>query len=330
VNIESYETVVYETGKSYKINQMHAHIPSTSPLLSERDLQAQIRQALNSKFTGQIQVTFLFGKTETILALHGQVRQVYIRNHRVPDLEWETPIEQFGAGTLTIETMPARALMFRKIMLEEITPARPLSASTGQLPPMIDLARMYPGPTLFHLQWEHAEAFVLVAGAHIPIRHAVLISPFETEEWSLVFEHMVEWQQEQCNVMVYRGDIKNQAWLEQHLNTLLEWYCQNVLSYYQQLTGAVMVRSILQSLSVLAENKGWDISTQDQQLRYASIFFSAAEAGHAYRDVLSAIKSRIEPIIGSSLTHYLMKQSTESTTGVYKTIGEIFWLMEGT
>jgi hypothetical protein len=283
---------------------------------------------LNHQFTGLIKITFLFGKTETILVIHGRVCQVYVRNHRAPDMEWETPIERYGAGTLTIEAMPARALMFRKILLEEVITTKPVSMHTRQLQPMFDLAKTNPGPTLFHIQWEYTEAFVLVSGGRLPIRHAVLIGPLETTEWKLVFDHISDWQDELCHVTIYRGDIKNQAWLELHLNILLEWYCQNMLNYYQQLTGAVMVRSILQSLSVLAENKGWNISTRNQHLTYASIFPSAAETGRAYRDVLSAIRSRIEPIIGNSLTQYIMKQSTEPITGIYKTIEEVFQLVE--
>jgi hypothetical protein len=281
-------------------------------------------------FTGQIQITFLFGKTETILAIQGQVRLVYVRHHRAPDLQWETPIQQYGAGTLAIESMPARALMFRQIVLEDFSSKAPLGSSTRQLQTMFDLARTNTGPTLFHIQWKHAEAFVLVMGGHIPARRAVMISPFESEEWNMFIEHISDWKEEPCDVTIHRNDIRNQAWLEIHLNTLFEWYSQNMLNYYQQLTGAVMVRSILQSLSVLAETKGWDISTQNQQLRFASIFINAAEAGLAYREVLSAIKARIEPIIGSSLTKYIMKQSIEPTTGVYKTIEETFRLMEDT
>ncbi len=317
-----------ETLKPNTIGPMQAYIPSTSPLLSERDLQSQIQQTLKRQFTGLIQIMFLFGKTETILVIHGRARQVYIRNHRVPDLAWETPIERYGAGTLTIEAMPARAVMFRKVLLEETISTKPVNMYTRQLQPMFDLAKTNPAPTLFHIRWEHAEGFVLVAGGHVPIRHAVLIGLLETTEWKLVFDHMSDWQEEQCHVTVFRGDIKNQAWLELHLNILLEWHCQIMLNYYQQLTGVVMVRSILQSLSVLAENKGWNITTQNQELKYASIFSSAAEAGHAYRSVLSAIRSRIEPVIGSSLTQYLMKQSTEPITGIYKTIEDVFHLME--
>lgn len=302
--------------------------PAASPLFSERELQTRIQQALAEKFTGQIQVGFLFGKMETILAIQGQVRQIYIRNHRAPDLQWERPIEQYGAGTLAIEPMPARALMFRQIVLENFSAIAPLDSSTRQLQTMFDVARTNTGPTLFHIQWKHAEAFGLVAGGHISIRRAVLLNPFETEDWEVIAEHIAAWKAEPCNVTIYRSDIKNPAWLEIHLNTLFEWYSQNILDYYEQLTGAVMVRAVLQGLTAAAESKGWAISTQNQQLRFASVFASAAEAGRTYKEALAVIMARIEPVIGSSLTKYILKQSIEPTAGVYKTIQEAFMLME--
>jgi len=309
---------------------MHAStIMTSSPVpLAESELQSQIQQALSSKLTGQIQIVFLNGRTESIFVQHGIVQSLYIRNHRLPDLHWEAPLERLGIGTLAIEPLPGRALMFKKVVLEEITQPSPQQSDTTQLQSMYSLAKYNPTPTLFHIQWETAEAFVLVAGGHIPVQHAVLITPSFVKEGQAALDHLLNWEDAGCNVMIHRGDIKNQAWLELQLNILLEWYCQKILSHYQQLTGVVMVKSILQSIAILAETKGWNLSTHNQHLTDASIFSSAAEMRNAYREIFSTIRSRIEPIIGSSLTNYLMKQSIESTSGVYKTIQEAFDLVE--
>jgi len=308
------------------------HAPTTlitSPTpLAEWELQIQIQQALSNKLTGQIQVTFLNNRTESILVQHGIVRNLYIRNHRVPDTNWEAPLERFGRGTLAVEPLSARALLFRKVFIEEITLPQTQPSGTNQLKVMFSLAEHNPNPTLFHIRWGKAEGFVLVAGGHISIHHALLITPSGTEEGNLALEHISTWEEARCNVTVHRGDIKNQAWLELHLNILFEWYCQNILNHYKQLTGVIMVRSILQSLSVLAEPRGWNISTLDQQLKDASLFPNAAKAGNTYKEILSIIRSRIEPIIGSSLTNSLVKQSIEPTRGVYKTIEETFGLIE--
>ena len=309
---------------------MHAPtLLTTSPTpLAEWELQIQIEQALNDKLTGQIQITFLNGRTETMFARAGKVCGLYVRNHRLPSLDWDIPIRRFGRGTLVIEPLPARAMVLRKVILEEIAPPQAQASTTHQLNTMIGLAEHDPAPALFHIRWEKAEGLVLVAGGRIPIRHAVLIASSGGEEGNLALEHISAWEETRCSVTAHRGDIKNQAWLELLLNILLEWYCQRILNYYRHITGAVMVRSILQSLAVLAEIKGWTISTQDQQLRDTSMFLNAAETGNTYREILSALKSRIEPIIGSSLTHNMIKQSIEPTEGVYKTIRETFGLIE--
>jgi len=316
--------------KPYTMTPMHATTFSFSvpTPLTDQELRLQIQQSLNGKLTGRILITFLNDRTESIFVQQGKVCEVYLSNHRVPDLNWETPIKRFGRGTLEIEPMPARALMFKKIILEELTPGKFQNAGTHQLATMFNLAEHNLIPTLFHIQWEHAEGLVLEAGKNIPMCHAVLLTKSVANAGASALGQILTWEEAQCKVTVYHGDIKNQAWLEVHLNILLEWYFQNMLNYYKQLTGMVMVKSVLQSLAMLAERKNWNITTQDQQLKDTSMFLNAAETGNAYREMLSALKSRIEPIIGSSLTHNIVKQSIEPIRGIYKTIQETFNLIE--
>lgn len=308
------------------------HAPTT-PLvaptpLAEWELQAQIRQALSDKLTGQLHVSFLNDRTETIFVQEGRVRQVYIRNHRVPDLNWEQPLTRFGRGTITIEALPARALNFRKIMLEELTPPPSQNLSTTQLATMFSLAEHNGNPTLFHLRWERAEGFVLVAGRRIPIHQTVMVTDAGAEEGSVALEQLSAWEEAQCNVTIHRGDIKSQAWLEAHLNILLEWHCRSVLKQYAHLTGSVVVRSILHNLTVLAARKGWLVRMHEQQLADTTIFASAAEAGRAYREILLSIRSQMEPIIGGALTRNLWNQSRDSVRDVYRDIQETFGLIE--
>ncbi len=311
--------------KPNKIEWMQIHPPSNPVPAGE--LTARIHQALDAGLTGLAFVNFQTGKTLRILAQGGKVRQVYLRHHRIPALDWELPLTMQGEGTVEIHPMPSRALMFRKIILEELETPKPQPSGTSQLKTMFDLAERNASPTLFHIQWASAEGFVLVAGRSIPLRHAVLLTHAGAEEAQVALDHIPAWEEAQCLVTVYRANIMNQAWFEIHLNILFEWYCQNVLAYYGQLTGTVMVRSILQSVSVLAEINHWNISTKDNRLKDVSIFATAAEAGNAYREILSTIKSRIEPIVGSSLTQNLMKQTRDSAKDIYKSIQEIFGLI---
>ncbi len=324
-----HEFVLQESFKSNTIDPMlppALSLSSPTPL-AEWELQSKIREALGDKLTGQIHVSFLNGRTETIFAHAGAVKQVYIRNHRVPDLNWEHPLIRFGRGTLEIKPMPARAMMFHKIMLEEITPGAPQPAFTNQLRTMFDLTEHNVSPTLFHFQWARAQGFMLAGGKGIPIRHAVLLTQAGAVEGPEALKRMSAWEEARCQFTVQRGDIKNQAWLEVHLNILLEWYCARILNHYGQLTGAVMTQSAVWKIRALANEAGWNVEPLKTEVRDASLFAHAAEAGEAYGKILSMIVGQIEPVIGSALTQGILKQANDATKGVYKTIAENFGLM---
>src|SRR5262245_54339501 len=93
-----------------KIASMHAptfFISATS--LHTGELQTHIHQALNNGLTGLIRVHFQMGKSLTLVVQYGHIRQIYICNHRVPDLNWELPLRMYGEATLAIQPAPARA-----------------------------------------------------------------------------------------------------------------------------------------------------------------------------------------------------------------------------
>lgn len=296
--------------------------------LSARDLQTQIEQGLSDRFTGLMHVTFHSGITTTLFVHQGKVRQLYIRNHRVPDLHWKYPLSLYGDGILEIEPLPARALHFKKIILEELKPVKPKPTTTSQLSAVFDLAEHNPGPTLFHIQWETAEGFVLVAGKSILLRHAILLHQTAAEEGTVALNQISAWNEAQCNLTVYHGDIKNQAWLEVHLNIFFEWYCNRILNYYEHLTGNVILQSILRRIYMLAIDEGWNIETKRKSLSDTSIFASAATAAEAYKKILLLMEKQIEPVIGSALTQKILNLAYDDIPrDVYKTIVEAFELM---
>src|SRR5690242_17029721 len=146
---------------------MHTSLSSPAALLTTGDLQAAIHQALDAKYTGRICIRFQADKTLTLFIHSASPCQTYIRNHRVPDRNWELPLITYGEGALQIQPAPARALMFMKIVLEELNSVKLQSAGTNQLATMFDLAERNPFPTLFHVHWASAEGFVLIAGRNI-------------------------------------------------------------------------------------------------------------------------------------------------------------------
>lgn len=305
---------------------MVSNIIPPSNAQSAGELQAEIRRALGDGFTGIIQAALTNGKTLSVLAVNGNVRQVYLDNHRLPNMSWMNLFEPADTGRITVQPMPATGLMFRKILLERVEPLQVQSVQTIQLKTMFALAEQNNMATLFHIQWKNAQGFVLVAGGKIPIRHVVALTNDSAGEGQVALDQIYGWNEADCSVTVYRGDIKSQAWLEMHLNILFEWSCRLILSHYGQLTGIVMIQSILRALSVSAVRNGCDINTQNNNVTDATIFSNAAAAGSAYRDILAAIKRNMRPVIGSQLVESIFKDIAISARGIYGSIAEVFEL----
>lgn len=296
--------------------------------LSTGDLRKLIHKSLAEGLTGRIHVTFQKEKTLTLFAHQGRVRQVYIRNHRAPDTNWEVPLIEYGRGDLQIESIPPRSLMFRKIVLEELGIVKSQPSNTSQLRIMFDLAEQSnTNPTLFHIVWESAEGFVLVAGRDIPLRHAIIMTKDEVKEGPVALDQITAWNEAACNIMVHRGNIQSQAWFEVHLNILVEYYSSQMLYQYEQLTGKVIIRSILWKIHTMAVEAGWNIETHSSAIRDATVFPTARDAGDNYKKIIAEIVAHVEPIIGHALTQNILMQSFNSTRGVYKTIAEVFELL---
>ena len=307
---------------------MQASLSTSHPRsLSIEELKNLIRQSLKNGLTGRIHVIFQREKTLTLFATHGVVSQLYIRNHRVPDTNWELLLAEYGRGTLEIEEMHPRGLMFRKIVLERLERTIHQASGTNQLKTMFDLAELNTFPSLFHIHWESAEGFVLVAGRDNPLRHAVMKTKDEELEGFIALDQITGWKEARCNVAVYRGNIQSEAWLEIYLNILLELFCSKILNQYEQLTGKVMVRSILWKIQTMAVQSGWTLDIQENAVRDTTIFPTARDTGDAYKKVIAETINHVEPIIGASLTQNILTQSIDSTRGVYKIIAEVFNLL---
>ena len=302
---------------------------TTTRALSFAEMQDHIQRALNDKITGQIRAVFHRDVTITLFAQQGKLRQVYLRNHRVPNTDWKYSISVYGDGALNIEPLPARALLFKKVILETLSPVSPKIVKTNQIHSIFQTIEQDTNPTLFHIKWQNAEGYVVTAGKSISLRYAVMRSPVGASEGQFALDQFPIWDEPQCQVTTYHGDIKNQAWLEVHLNILFEWYCARVLRYYEQLTGSVMLQSILRRVYILAIDEGWSIETQRKSLSDATLFPSAGIAGRTYKRIISLIEKQIEPIIGSALAQKILEQAyNDIPKGIYKTIAEAFEITE--
>lgn len=85
-----------------------------------------------------------------------------------------------------------------------------------------------------------------------------------------------------------------------------------------------MIGSIVWKIHTMAVEAGWNIETQENELKDATIFPTARDAGDVYKKIISEIVAHIDPMIGHALTQNILTQASNSTKGAYKTIADVF------
>jgi hypothetical protein len=180
---------------------------------------------------------------------------------------------------------------------------------------------------LIHIQWNSAEAFVLVPGSKLVLRPALFLSGNIVEEDACAISSIENWKETDCDLIIYRGGIESESWLEAHLDILFETLCNYLLTQYGYLTGRVMVTSIVQNLMILAAQKGWDVDRLGNAVVDQTIFASPKDAAAAYHELLQMVLAHMGAVIGSSLVQSITRQCIDSYNTFYLSLIKTYELI---
>jgi hypothetical protein len=295
--------------------------PNAQPL-SVSELQKRVHQVMEQKVTGLARISFLTGEEMLLFIQRGNVRQVYFSDktpfQRIPEA-WYDRLQPGRLARFSIQTKPARRLLFEKAMLE--TPVtsvekKPAFQTIG-LPALFTSLENQESASLAHIRWRNAEAFVLIPGSKLSLRRAFFFREATAEENDSALIFIQIHPEPECEITLYRGGLGSVAWLEIHLNILFEWLCNYTLAQYGYLTGRVMVTPVAQNLLILASQKGWDINRLAGEVVDQTLFASPAEAANAYLELLDLLSSHVVGVIGSSLLQSIQRQAVFSLNSFY-------------
>jgi len=289
---------------------------------SVAELRKQISLALEQRLTGLAKIVLISGEEVTMVVSEGGVRQVYHKDGSVsrvlPDF-WLSPQLVDKQARLSIQSLPARRLLFEKILLEsdDSKQENRVSYKTAALAQLFSSMANYEAGSLLYLRWNSAEAFVLVPGSKLVLLPALFVSSNIVEEDACAISSIENWKETNCDLIIYRGGITSEAWLEAHLDIVFETLCNYLLTQYGYLTGKVMVTSIVQNLMILAAQKGWDIDRRGNAVIDQTIFTSPREAAAAYRELLQMALAHMEAVIGPTLVRSITRQGVDSYNPFY-------------
>lgn len=306
--------------------------PSDDKADSVAELRKQISLALEQRLTGVARIVLLSGEEVTMIVSEGDVRQVYHKDGSVsralPNF-WLSPQLDEQQARLLIQSLPVRRLLFEKIILESHETARDEKPGfkTSSLRQLFSSLNVRESGSLVQIRWKEAEAFVLIPGSKLASYPALLLSDGEAEEDACAIRSIENWKETDCDLIIYRGGIESEAWLEVHLVILFETLCNYLLAQYGYLTGRVMVTSIAQNLMILAAQKGWDISRRGNVVIDQTIFASPREAAAAYHELLQMALAHMGAVIGSALVQSIKRQGLDPYNTFYLSLVKTYELI---
>jgi hypothetical protein len=299
--------------------------PSIDKPVSVAELRREFSAVLEQRLTGLAKFSFPTGEELTMVVSRGGIRQAYYKQGAVSKVLssfWLSPELSDKQAQLSIQPLPARRLLFEKIILEssETTPEKKAGFKTSALAQLFLSLKDCEAGSLIYIQWENAEAFVLVPGSKIDLRPALFSCDGMVEEDTIAVNSIEKWKEADCNLAIYRGSIESEAWLEAHLDILFEALCNYLLTQYGYLTGRVMVTSIVQNLMILAAQKGWEINRSGNLVVDQTVFTSSREAAAAYQELLAMVLTHISAVIGSALAQNILRQGIYSYNVFYQSL----------
>jgi hypothetical protein len=306
--------------------------PAALPL-SAPALQREVARALEQKMTGIIRIAFLPGEELTLLVRNGSIRQGYMRERGIyqrDSAQWNEHVQSDRVARLAIINSPGRRLLFEKAILETAEKGieRKQAVRTVEMKKLLTSMENRESASLVRVHWRNAEAFVMVPGSKLLHSPAIFLTGGEWELDSYALDRLEKWQEPEGEVVVYRGGVESEAWVELHLNVLFEWNCNYLLTQYGYLTGKVMVTSILQNLLILSSQKSWEFGRFGNMVMDQSVFTSPIEATEAYKEILGLVSEHIRAVIGTSLLQSIKRQSMSMMNAFYQNLEKTYGLLQ--
>jgi len=308
------------------------NLPDDKPV-SVAELRKQISHALEQRLTGAAKIVLLSGEEVTMVVSRGGIRQVYDKKDgavsRVLPNFWLSKQLSDLQAHLSIQSLPARRLLFEKILLEsnETSQEKKSGFKTSALAQLFLSMKDCEAGSLIHIRWKTAEAFVLVPGSKLTVCPALFLSGDIVEEDADAISSIASCKDGDCDLTIYRGSMESQAWLEAHLDILFESLCNYLLTQYGYLTGRVMITSIIQNLMILAAQKGWEIDRRGNAVVDQTIFASPKEAASAYHELLEMALAHMGAVIGTSLVQSITRQGADSYNPFYLSLLKTYELI---
>jgi hypothetical protein len=266
------------------------------------------------------------GGKKAVLCQDGKIFTGYIDQAKGVEMVQADRAEQWPAREALAVALPATALPFARIMIEQPGQMTTLEINGRDLAAYLDTRKQSPLAVLIHCQWPDAEAFALVAGSAIPYRRYIFLAPRQVLEGQQAFDAILA--RPIGRAIVHEGTLDSEAWLQVHLRILFEWLVSFLMERYGYMTGKMMIASVKRDLSIHASRAGLDFDLSAAELVDRTLFLSPDEMAAKYRDAVKQAVRHIQAVIGTGMMTILLQQVHAFVNSNYRALIQRYELIQ--
>jgi hypothetical protein len=259
-----------------------------------------------------------------LLFVRGQIVNIYKRAEKTERIQVSDLLDYFHLSeekiTIRAISLSPQAIRLAKILLEQLGTGDPLDALTNEIETQVDKWRALPYPGLVHIRWPGAEALALLPGHGRPSRHTLLIAADQILHSPGGMQTFYNWREPGCIIRYYSSESQTQAWQEYLLHYSFVWMSGHLLTRFEELTGRLLLSSVLRETNFSAVAHGLNISFAPGNVTDQAIFASPEESTQAYRRLLGQIFTHVETAIGADLLKALIQESTMRMQPSYRRV----------
>lgn len=295
-------------------------------VFSRRELESYVQSCQRDCQTALIEIgnrngsSILFG----LLMVRGQLVNVYRFGDpatRLDHTEWfevvRPALSVFGVRTLALTPHTMRLV---KILIEQYRGGRTQLLHSDSLEKTVEKWEKSVGPVLLHLTWPGADGLALLPGGGRPPRHTLFLSADQVLHSAGGMTALYGWKEPDCRLRVYSSQATGPAWDEYFLHHAFVWQVSHLLRRFEELTGRLLVNTILREMNFASSAHGWNIMVSADNVTDQAVFSSPEQAGQVYRRLFDIALHHADTVLGSDLLSILLRESQTRLYAPYRAV----------
>ncbi len=166
--------------------------------------------------------------------------------------------------------------------------------------------RESPTPALLHIRWSNSDALAVVRGPNAPGVEAAIFANGQQIPGKTTLADIVEWSEPEYTLSVFRY-VENQAWKVYLLQSAFSCLIEHLLKRYGEVTGRVLVNSVVRCFNLEAASREWDISIANDKIQDNVTLANFNEAKMRYQILMYRLLDQMNMLVGRNLILLIVK-----------------------